>query len=100
VGGGVHLDHVDMAAFHDRLAVLAELVHVDGRLVDLAGDGIVERAGEDAGGGRLADAAHAGQHVGLRDAAGRNALVSVRTIGSWPIRSAKLCGRYLRASTR
>ena len=46
-----------------------ELVHVDGRLIDLAGDGIVERAGEDAGGGGLADAAHAGEHVGLRDAA-------------------------------
>ena len=38
--------------------------------VDLAGDGVVEGAGEDAGGGRLADAAHAGEHVGLRDAAG------------------------------
>ena len=25
---------------------------------------------------------------------------SVRTIASWPIRSAKVCGRYLRASTR
>ena len=45
-------------------------VHVDGRAVDLAGDRIVERAGEDAGGGRLADAADAGEHVGLRDAAG------------------------------
>ena len=28
---------------------------------------VVQRAREDAGGGRLADAAHAGQHVGLRD---------------------------------
>ncbi len=70
VGGGVHLDDVDMAAFHDGGVVLAHLVHVDGGGVDLAGDGIIERAGEDAGGGRLADAAHAGQHVGLRDAAG------------------------------
>ena len=70
VGGGVHLDHVDMAAFHDRGAVLAEFRHVDGRPVDLAGDGIVERAGEDARGRGLADAADAGEHVGLRDAAG------------------------------
>jgi hypothetical protein len=68
--GGVHLDHVDMAAFHDRGAMLAELRHVDGGPVDLAGQGIVEGAGEDAGGGGLADAADAGQHVGLRDAAG------------------------------
>ena len=28
------------------------------------------------------------------------ALVRVRTIASWPISSAKVCGRYLRASTR
>ena len=28
------------------------------------------------------------------------ALRSVRTIASWPIRSAKVCGRYLRARTR
>ena len=28
------------------------------------------------------------------------ALRSVRTIASWPIRSAKVAGRYLRASTR
>ena len=32
---------------------------------------VVERAGEDAGGRGLADAAHAGEHEGLRDAAGR-----------------------------
>jgi hypothetical protein len=30
---------------------------------------VVQRAGEDAGGGGLADAAHAGQHPGLGDAA-------------------------------
>ena len=70
VRGGVHLDHVDMAAFHDGGVVLALLVHVDGRLVDLAGDGIVQRPRKDAGGRRLADAADAGEHVGLGDAAG------------------------------
>ena len=32
--GGVHLDHVDMAAFHDGPAMLAEHGEVDGRLVD------------------------------------------------------------------
>ena len=31
VGGGVHLDDVDVAALHDGGAVLAHLVHVDGR---------------------------------------------------------------------
>ena len=35
VGGGVHLDDVDMAAFHDRLAVLAENREIDGGLVDV-----------------------------------------------------------------
>ena len=39
-------------------------------LVDLAGDRIIEGAGENAGGGGLADAAHAGQHIGLGNAAG------------------------------
>src|SRR5258708_2170022 len=29
-----------------------------------------------------------------------SALASVRTTCSWPVRSAKRCGRYLRASTR
>ena len=70
VRGGVHLDHVDMAAFHDGGAVLAELLHVDRRPVDLAGERVVERAGKDAGGRRLADAADAGEHIGLRDASG------------------------------
>ena len=34
VRGGVHLDHVDMAAFHDGGAVLADFVELDRRLVD------------------------------------------------------------------
>ena len=34
VGGGVHFDDVDVARFHDRLAMEADLVHVDGRPVD------------------------------------------------------------------
>ncbi len=69
MGGGVHLDHVDMTAFHDRLAVLAELFQLDRRLVD----GIclvIEAASENPGGGGLADAAHPGQHIGLGNAAG------------------------------
>ena len=70
MGGGVHLDHVDVAQLHDRLAMDAELGHVDARPVDLARQGIVEGAGQDARRRRLADAAHAGQDIGLVDAAG------------------------------
>ena len=71
VGGGVHLDHVEMAALHDRLALHAERRHRDGR----AGDRtvrqlIVERAGQDARGRGLAHAAHAGEDPRLRNAAG------------------------------
>ncbi len=67
--GGVHLDHVDMPAFHDRLAVFAGFTQVDGRTVNL-GCLVVQRASENAGGGRLAHPANAGQHIGLRDTAG------------------------------
>ena len=72
--GSVHLDHVDMAAIDDRLAMHAQFRHVHGRLVDggpsvLGGQRIIERARENAGGGGLADAAHAGEHVGLVHAA-------------------------------
>ncbi len=67
VGGRVHFKHVDMAAFHDRLAVGAKLLDVERGPVRHAGPLVVERARQDAGGGRLADAAHAGQHIGLRD---------------------------------
>ena len=71
VRGGVHLDHVDVAALHDRLAVQAEHRHVDRRALDRAvGQFVVERAGEDARGRGLPDAAHAGQDPGLRDTAG------------------------------
>ena len=67
VGGGVHLDDVGMPALHDLGAVPAEHGHVEGRRLDGVGL-VVERAGDDARRRRLADAAHAGEHVGLRDA--------------------------------
>ena len=75
VGRGVHLDHVEMAAFHDRLAVQSERRHVDPR----PGDGtvrqfVIQRARQNARRRRLADAAHAGEHPGLRDAAGFEAV--------------------------
>jgi hypothetical protein len=67
--GGVHLHHVHMAALDDRLAVLAEIRHVDGRAEIRAGLGIVQRAGDDAGRRGFAHPADAGEHIGLRDAA-------------------------------
>ena len=66
---GIHFHHVDMARFHDRIAMDAGSVHVDGRCGD-AGLFVVEGAGQDAGGRGLADTAHAGQHEGMGDAAG------------------------------
>ena len=100
--GGVHLQHVHVPRFHDRLAVEAEFRHRDGRAgIGLAGAGVVEAAGEDAGGRGLADAAHAGEHPGLRDAVGRERVApGCAPWRSWPIRSSKFVGRYLRASTR
>ena len=77
VRGGVDFEHVGMTAFHDVLAVDTEARHVDGRLVN-AGGFIVQRAGEDAGGRRLADAAHAGQHIALRDAPRREGVAERR----------------------
>ena len=80
VGGGVHLQHVGVAAFHDLGAVAAELGHVEGRLVD-AFALVVEGAREDARGGGLADAAHAGQHVALGDAIGGERVLERRHHG-------------------
>ena len=68
VRGCVHLDHIDMARVHDRLAVDAEFGHVDARRVDLAGHAIIEGAGENARDRRLAGAADPGENVGLVDA--------------------------------
>ena len=69
VGGGVHFLHIDMPALDDGAAMLAFLVEIERRmragLVD-----IVEGAGENAGGRRLADAAHAGEDEGMVDAPG------------------------------
>jgi hypothetical protein len=69
VGGRVHLDDVGVAALHDLGAVAAEHGHLDRgpvRAIVL----VIESAREDAGGGRLADAAHTRQHEPLRDAPG------------------------------
>jgi hypothetical protein len=71
MGGGVHLQHVDVPAFHDRLAVHTRNRHVDGRSRHRAiRQFVIQRAGENPRGGGFADAAHAGQNPGLRDPAG------------------------------
>ena len=70
MGGGVHFQHVHVPAFHDRLAVHAEVRHVDGRPLHRAIRlFVVQRAGENPRRGGFADAADAGQDPGLRNPA-------------------------------
>jgi hypothetical protein len=66
----VHFEHVDVARIDDRLAVNAEFLHMDRRLIDRGTAVsrrklIVESARENARGRRLADAANAGEQIGL-----------------------------------
>ena len=71
VRGGVHLDHVEVPALHDRLAVDAQHRHVDRGPGDrTVRQLIIQRAGENARRRRFADAAHAGEDPGLRDTSG------------------------------
>ncbi len=71
MGSGVHFQHVDVPAFHDRLAMHARHRHVDGRSLHRSvRQFVVQRAGENPRRGGLADAAHAGQDPGLRNAPG------------------------------
>ena len=65
VAGAVDLDDVDVFAGGDHLAVDALVAGLGGRPADA-----VERLGEDASGGGLADAAGAGEQVGVGDAIG------------------------------
>src|SRR6185312_11897935 len=68
VGGGIHLDDIDVPALDDGAVVDALLAEIEGRM--RAGLVlVVEGAGEDARGRGLADAADAGEHEGVRDAA-------------------------------
>ena len=69
-GGGVHLEHVGFAFGQDGDAVGADAARVGGRAAGAVRADAVQRAGDDAGGGGLADAADAGEHEGMRDAAG------------------------------
>uniref|UniRef100_A0A0N4ZD58 LigA n=1 Tax=Parastrongyloides trichosuri TaxID=131310 RepID=A0A0N4ZD58_PARTI len=65
----VHLHHVHVLARHDGGVVPPVGAQGQGRLVDRLGF-IVERAGQQAGRRRLADAPHPGQHEGVGDTPG------------------------------
>ncbi len=65
VAGGVHLDHVDMAAFGDRDAGLAHAAGIDRRAALPVRSDAVERLGDQPRGGGLADPAHAGHQEGM-----------------------------------
>ena len=73
VRGRIHLQHVGVARLHDRLAVDADLVHLDRRAVDggpavLGGELVIESARQDARGRGLADAANPREQIGLMNA--------------------------------
>ncbi len=71
MGGGIHLQHVHVPAFHDRLAMHARHRHMDGGPCHRAvRQLVVQRAGENPRGGRFTDPAHAGQNPGLRNPSG------------------------------
>ena len=70
VRGRVHLDHIGVAGLDDFLAMGAVASEVDGRLVGNVRPGIVQGPRQNARCRRLADPAHAGQHVTLGDAIG------------------------------
>ncbi len=66
VAGGVHLDHVDVAAFGDGDARLAHAARIDRRPALPVGPDAVERLGDQPRGRGLADPAHAGHQEGMR----------------------------------
>ena len=63
VGGGVDFEHVERSAGGNFAAGVAGVVGLGGGALRA-----IERFGEDAGGGGLADAADAGKNIGVRDA--------------------------------
>ena len=68
--------------------------------IDLARKRIVEGAGKDAGGRRLADAAHAGEDIGLMDAVGGEGIGERPHHRLLADEVVEPRGRYLRASAR
>ena len=67
VGGGVHLHHVNMPAFHDGRAMLADAARFRGGPASAIRADAIHALGDDAGRGGFAGAADAGHHKSLRD---------------------------------
>ena len=65
VGGGVDLQHVDIAVLGDRRTARADAAGIDRRSAVAVRPGAVQGAGDEPGGRRLADAAHAGEDEGV-----------------------------------
>ena len=70
VGCGVHFHDIRVPVGEDAGAVGAHAAGLDGRAAIAFRPDAVQRAGDDARGGGLADSPHAGEHEGMRDAAG------------------------------
>lgn len=70
MAGGVHLDDVGVPVFGDGLAEFAIVGRACRRARFAVVAFVIERLGDNAGGCRFADAAHAGEHKGMGDAAG------------------------------
>ncbi len=66
----VHLEHVDMAAFGNRDAGLADAAGLDGRTALPVFSNAVQTLGNDSCSRCLAHTTHAGQHEGMGDAVG------------------------------
>ena len=66
VRGGVHFDHVDMAALGDRPARLAHPARINGRPALAISADAVQRLGDQPRGAGLADPAHAGHQKRMR----------------------------------
>ena len=65
VAGGVHLDHVDMAAFRDGDTRLAHAARIDRRAALPIRPNTIQRFGDQARGRGLAHPAHAGHQEGM-----------------------------------
>ena len=65
--GSIHLDHIDMAAFHNRLTVFPQFGQMHTRLINRIGF-IIQAARQNTRGCGLTHPAHTGQHPCLRNA--------------------------------
>ena len=70
VGRGIHFEHVDVPAFHDRLTVHTQARHVDRRGAGTVGTLIVQRARDDPRSRGFSDPPNTCENPGLRDATG------------------------------